>query len=35
MRQRLGQRLVGVEQVRVLADDRDLHLALGLPGRAA
>ena len=27
MRQRLGQRFVAVEQVRVLADDRDAHLA--------
>ncbi len=28
MRQRLGERFVAVEQVRVLADDRDAHLAL-------
>jgi hypothetical protein len=34
MGQRLGQRLVGVEQHRVLADHGDRHLALGLAHRA-
>ena len=30
MRKRLGERLVGVEQMRVFADHRDRHLAFGL-----
>ena len=34
MGQRLGQRLVGVEKDRVLADHGDRHLALGLADRA-
>ena len=34
VRQRLAERLVGVEQHRVLADHRDRHLAFGLAHRA-
>src|SRR5471030_1468279 len=34
VRQRLGERLVGIEQHRVLADHRDRHLALGFAHRA-